>query len=62
MKIKQLIPVTSDYAVLATRKSDFADTCYDQQESGHSFFWAVMDEGYSKCVAKLRKPPCFEIR
>ena len=29
MKIKQLIPVTSDYAVLATRKSDFTGPCYD---------------------------------
>lgn len=37
MKIKQLIPVTSDYAVLATRKSDFTGPCYDQQGDSHSF-------------------------
>lgn len=46
MKIKQLIPVTSDYAVLATRKSDFTGRCYDQQGDSHSFFWAVVDGGY----------------
>ena len=53
MRIKQLIPVTPDHAVLATRKSDFADTCYDQQDSGHSFFWAVMDEGYKDSIALI---------
>ena len=46
MNIKQLIPVTSDFAVLATRKSDFTKPCYDQQGDGHSFFWAVIDGGY----------------
>ena len=46
MQIKQLIPVTGDFAVLATRKSDFARPCYDQQGDGHSFFWAVVDGGY----------------
>lgn len=46
MKIKQLIPVTSDYAVLATRKSDFTGPCCDQQGDSHSFFWAVVDGGY----------------
>ena len=53
MRIKQLIPVTNNYAVLATRKSDFADTCYDQQDSGHSFFWAVLDEEYKDSIALL---------
>ena len=53
MRIKQVIPVTPDYAVLATRKSDFSDTCYDQQDSGHSFFWAVMDEGYKDSIALI---------
>ena len=53
MRIKQLIPVTNNYAVLATRKSDFADTCYDQQDSGHSFFWAVLDEEYKDSIALI---------
>ena len=56
MRIKQLIPVTPDHAVLATRKSDFADTCYDQQDSGHSFFWAVMDEGYKDSMRQQALP------
>lgn len=43
MKIKQLIPVSNDNAVLATRKADFTGFCYDQQGDGHSFFWAVME-------------------
>ena len=45
MKIKHIVPVTSDYAVLATRKEDFREPCYDQQGDGHSFFWAVVDGG-----------------
>ena len=53
MKIKQLIPVTPDYAVLATRQSDFTSLCYDQQDSGHSFFWAVLDEGYQDGIALI---------
>ena len=43
MKIKSIVPVSNDYAVLATRKSDFSRPCYDQQGDGHSYFWAVVD-------------------
>lgn len=45
MKIKHIMPVTSDYAVLATKKEDFREPCYDQSGGGHSFFWAVVDGG-----------------
>ena len=43
MRIKSIVPVGTDYAVLATCKADFSGTCYDQQGDGHSFFWAVVD-------------------
>ncbi len=46
MKIKKLIPITSDYAVLATQKYHFFGTCSDLQGDGHSFFWAVVEDGY----------------
>ena len=45
MTIKQLIPVTPDHAVLATCKAHFRESCYDQHEGGHSFFWALVDGG-----------------
>lgn len=50
MKIKKLIPVTSDYAVLATRKSDFDGLCCDKQGDGHNYFWALIDHGYYDAV------------
>lgn len=50
MKIKKLIPVTSDYAVLATHKFELDGLCYDKQGDGHSYFWAVVDGGYNDTV------------
>ena len=41
MVIKSVTPVSGDYAVLASRKTDFSAPCFDQQGDGHSFFWAV---------------------
>ena len=43
MKIKQLIPVTNDYAVLATRKTHFGDPCYDRKLDDIAYFWALLD-------------------
>ena len=43
MKIKQLIPVTNDYAVLATRKAHFGDPCYDRKLDDLAYFWALLD-------------------
>ena len=43
MKIKQLIPVTNDYAVLATRKAHFGDPCYDRKLDDIAYFWALLD-------------------
>lgn len=45
MKFNQLIPITNDHAVLATRKSDFRELCYDRKLAGHNFFWALSDSG-----------------
>ena len=45
MKIKSIVPVGTDYAVLATRRADFSGLCYDRQGDGHSYFWAVVDGG-----------------
>lgn len=45
MKIKQVEHITSDYAVLATRKDDFREACFDKQDDGHTFSWAVVDGG-----------------
>ena len=45
MKIKQLIPVTNEYAVLATRKDQLNEPCYDRKLDGRQFFWAVLDGG-----------------
>ena len=45
MTIKSFVPVSENYAVLATRKSVFAGPCYDQHEGGHSFFWVLVDGG-----------------
>ena len=44
-KIKQLIPVTNDYAVLATRRDHFSEPCYDRKLNGRQYFWAVLDGG-----------------
>ena len=41
MVIKSVTPISGDYAVLASRKSDFEGSCFDQQGDGHSFFWTV---------------------
>lgn len=53
MKIKQLIPVTPDYAVLATHAYDFSGPCYDQQGDGHRFFWALIEEKYDDRIELL---------
>ena len=45
MKFSQLIPVTNDYAVLAVRKDDFSEPCYDHKLDGHNYFWALSDTG-----------------
>ena len=45
MKIKSIVPVGTDYAVLATCRADFSGLCYDRQGDGHSYFWAVVDGG-----------------
>lgn len=45
MKIKQMIPVTNDYAVLATRKEHLQEACYDRKLDGQQYFWAVLDGG-----------------
>ena len=41
MVIKSATPISGDYAVLASRKSDFEGPCFDQQGDGHSFFWVI---------------------
>ena len=41
MVIKSVAPISGDYAVLASRKTDFSAPCFDQQGDGHSFFWAA---------------------
>lgn len=43
MKIRQIIPVTSDFAVLASRRDDFKRRCYDKQGDNHNYFWAIVD-------------------
>ena len=43
MKIKQLIPVTPDYAVLATRRNHYDEPCYDRKLDDHTYFWALVD-------------------
>ena len=42
MVIKSVVPISGDYAVLASRKSDFKRPCFDQQGDGHSFFWGIV--------------------
>lgn len=52
MKIKQLIPVTPDYAVLATRKEHYSEPCYDRKLDDLTFFWALLDSG-DECVDEV---------
>ena len=52
MKIKQLIPVTAEYAVLATRKAHFGEPCYDRKLDDLSYFWALLDSG-DECVDEV---------
>ena len=42
-KVKSMIPVTNDYAVLATRTDHFNEPCYDRKLDGRQYFWAVID-------------------
>ena len=44
-KFKQLIPVTNDYAVLATRTDHFNEPCYDRKLDGRQYFWSILDRG-----------------
>jgi hypothetical protein len=43
MKIKQLVPVTNDYAVLATTAEHFHELCYDRKLDDYNYFWALLD-------------------
>ena len=45
MKIKKLVPVTYDQAVLATQKKHFREPCYDRKLDELQYFWAVLDGG-----------------
>ena len=45
MKIKQLIPISNEYAVLATDDYDYKHICYDRKLDDVHFFWAVLDGG-----------------
>lgn len=47
MKIKKLVPVTYDQAVLATQKKHFREPCYDRKLDELQYFWAVLDGGDS---------------
>lgn len=43
MKIRQIIPVTSDFAVLASCRNDFKQRCFDKQGDNHNYFWAIVE-------------------
>ena len=45
MKIKKLVPLTYDQAVLATQKKHFREPCYDRKLDELQYFWAVLDGG-----------------
>ena len=45
MKIKKLVPVSYDQAVLATQKKHFREPCYDRKLDKLQYFWAVLDGG-----------------
>ena len=45
MKIKKLVPITYDQAVLATQKKHFREPCYDRKLDELQYFWAVLDGG-----------------
>ena len=45
MKIKKLVPVSYDQAVLATQKKHFREPCYDRKLDELQYFWAVLDGG-----------------
>ena len=56
MKIKQLIPISNEYAVLATDKKHYRQTCYDLKLDDVHFFWAVLDGGetHADAIALIR--------
>ena len=43
MKVKQFEMVSSNMAVLATRKSHLDEFCYDRKMDGSSFAWVLVD-------------------
>ena len=56
MKIKQLIPISNEYAVLATDDYDYKHICYDRKLDDVHFFWAVLDGGetHADAIALIR--------
>ena len=52
MKIKQLIPISNEYAVLATDDHDYKRTCYDRKLDDLAYFWALLDSG-DDCVDEV---------
>lgn len=52
MTIKQLIPVTPDYAVLATHNAHFREPCYDRKLDDMTYFWALLDSR-DECIDEV---------
>lgn len=55
MKIKQFEMVPASTAVLAFRKKDFKERCYDRKTDGHNFAWALIDteDAYDDRIALI---------
>lgn len=47
MKIKQLINITNDHAVLATTAEHYKELCYDRKLDDYNYFWALLGSGMS---------------
>ena len=61
-KFKQLIPVTNDYAVLATRMDHFNEPCYDRKLDGRQYFWAILDKGnYLKLTEEITRQNAVDV-
>ena len=52
MKIKQLIPITTDHAVLASAAEHFRELCYDRKLDDYAYFWALLDSG-DECIDEI---------
>lgn len=52
MKIKQLIPITTDHAVLASTAEHFRELCYDRKLDDYTYFWALLDSG-DECIDEV---------